>query len=57
MLGTPIQKRVNKGGRELGADLEIVRSVSGNLNVFTEKFVQNEDLYLGKTHHFAQKFF
>ena len=26
-------------------DLEIVRSVSGNLNVFTEKFLQNERLY------------
>ena len=31
------------GGR--GADLEIVRSVSGNLNVFTEKFLRNERLY------------
>ena len=33
-------------------DLEIVRSVSGNLNVFTEKFLQNGGLYLDKNASF-----
>ena len=30
------------------SDLEIVRSVSGNLNVFTEKFLRNEVFYWAK---------
>ena len=36
-----------KKGRNLmgGADLEIVRSVSGNLDVFTEKFLRKEGIY------------
>ena len=31
-----------------GPNLEIVRSVSGNFNVFTEKFLQKERKYLFK---------
>ena len=35
------------------SDLEIVRNVSGNLNVFTEKFLQNGGLYLDKNASFC----
>ena len=33
------------GGGDISPDLEIVLSVSGNFNVFTEKFLQKERKY------------
>ena len=41
----------------VGSDLEIVRSVSGNFNVFTEKFLQKRE-YIGlKAHDIVQIYF
>ena len=39
------------------ADLQIVPSVSGNLNDFTEKFLQKEEMYCVKTRDTTQKCF
>ena len=41
----------------LYADLKIVQSVSGNLNVFTEKFLQNGRLYWDKNASFCAETF